>query len=149
MPFKGGRMTPRERLFAKAYAVTGDAATAGKKAGYESEAGLYGALHRPAVLEEIAKHQDELMRGDLLPKAVSALNVMLTDERTPYNVRFQAAKFTIEYSKAQGDGVTKEAHEMTAEELAQAIAQLKATTAAYEIAKADRARPVIDGDLFG
>jgi phage terminase small subunit len=149
MPIKGGRMTPRERLFAKAYAETGNTALAGKQAGYESISGPFVAMHRPAVLEEIAKHQDELMRGDLLPKAVSALNVMLTDERTPWNVRFQAAKFTIEYSKAQGDGVTKEAHEMTADELAQAIAQLKATTAAYEIAKADRARPVIEGDLFG
>ena len=149
MPIKGGRMTPKERIFAKAYAETGNTAIAGKKAGYESISGPFVAMQRPAVLDEIAKHQDELIRSDLLPKAVNALNVMLTDERTPWNVRFQAAKFTIEYSQAKDGGMTKEPHEMTADELAQAIETLKATTAAYEIAKADRAKPVIEGDLFG
>ena len=142
-------MTHKERLFAKAYAETGDATVAGKKAGYGSVSGPFVALQRPAVLDEIARQQDEIMRGDLVVLAVGALRVMLTDDRVPWNVKFQASKYTIDYSQAKDGGVKKEAHEMTADELAQEIERLKATTAALEIAKADKAKPVIEGDVFG
>ena len=151
MPIKGGRLTPKERLFARAYAETGDTVVAGKKAGYESHSGPFVAMQRPAVLHEIAEHQDHIFRGDLLPKATKVLNVILTDDRVPWGVKLQGAKFVIERCQDRGGDATKEPYEMTAEELAQAIAQLKATTAVLENARADRAKPVIDGavDLFG
>lgn len=53
MPLKGGRLTPQEMAFAKAYAATEDRRYAAWAAGYRSCNGPYVALERPAVAAKI------------------------------------------------------------------------------------------------
>lgn len=141
MPRRNGRKTPNERVFAEVYAVTGDREYAGAKAGYAVPAsGASQALQRPAVQAEIARIQQEKLFSTVLPLAVQVHTQILLDPKAPAGARVQAVKLaydrTLGLSEAMGG---KEAHEMTAEEIAKAIEQLQRVAA-------DRAKPVIEGE---
>lgn len=139
MPIKGGKMTPQEKAFAASYAETGNSRYAATKAGYSSpDQRASQALQRPAVQAEIARRQQELLFSQVLPLAVQVHLKILADEKAPAGARVQAVKLaydrTLGLNEAMGG---KEAHEMTAEEIAKAIEQLQRVAA-------ERARPVMD-----
>jgi len=122
-------------------AKTGDKAYSATKAGYKHpEIKAHAVLARPAVQAEIARQQQEILFREALPAAVNCLIEIATDAKAAAGARVQASKVildrTLGASEAMGG---KEAHEMTAEEIAKAIEQLQRVAA-------DRAKPVIDLD---
>lgn len=142
MPIKGGKMTPQERTFAAQYAATGDKVYSATKAGYGSPATRASvALQRPAVQAEIARQQQEILFREALPAAVKCLIEIATDNKAAAGARVQASKVILDRTLGVNEAMGgKEAHEMTAEEIAKAIDELKRLAA-------DKARPVIDGEL--
>ena len=125
MPYKNGRLTATERLIAKSVALVGNAGAAAIRAGV-TERGVEMALTRPAVQAEIARQHEEMLFRDILPLAVAAHKRLLTDTRTPAGATVQAIKLAYDRTLgAEGAGQSKEPHEMTPEELAQAIAALE------------------------
>lgn len=157
MPKKGGRMTRPERVFAGAYAASGDKALAARQAGLSTTSGAaHKALQRPAVQAEIARIQMERLFSEVLPLAVQVHLDILNDPRTPAGARVQAVKLAYDRTLGSDEaGKGKDPHEMTPDELAKALADAKLRAAALEHAKAERARPVVelepepDHDLFG
>ena len=145
MPLKSGKITPGERAFAAAYAETGSQGYAGKKAGYVSAAGASLALQRPAVQAEIARIQTERLFNEVLPLAVRVHIDLLQNPATPAGARVQAVKLA--YDRTLGTDASasdKQPHEMTADEIAKALAEARLRAATLESVKADRAKPVID-----
>lgn len=151
MPLKNGRLTRVESKFAAAYAATGDASYSGAKAGYAlPHARASEALQRPAVQEEIRRIQVQRLFEEALPLAVTTLCKIMGDERQPAGARVQASKIALD--RTLGDPNTaesKQAHEMSPDELAKAIADAKLRAAALEHVAADRAKPVIEHDKSG
>jgi phage terminase small subunit len=151
MPLKNGRLTRVERKFSEAYAVTGDASYSGTKAGYAlPHARASEALQRPAVQEEIRRIQVERLFQEVLPLAVKVHLAILADDKTPAGARVQAVKLA--YDRTLGDpnnAESKQAHEMSPDELAKAIADAKLRAAALEHVAADRAKPIIEHDKPG
>ena len=140
MPLKNGRLTPTERKIAQSIALVGNAGAAAHRAGV-TEQGVRAALQRPAVQAEIARQHEEMLFRDILPLAVAAHKRLLTDTRTPAGATVQAIKLAYDRTLgAEGAGQSKEPHEMTPEELAQAIAALERV--AFE-----RAKPVTPDQL--
>ena len=148
MPLKNGRLTPPERTFTKEYAMTGNAIYSATKAGYSSpQPRSSELLQKPAIQAEIARQQQEILFRDALPAAVNCLISIVKDARAAAGARVQASKVILDRTLGQDDATGgKEPHEMTAEELAKAIAEAKLRAAALESAKADRARPIIEAD---
>ncbi len=141
MPKKDGRLTPQEKRFAEAYAITGDMRTAAGRAGYRVDCGSGSkALQRPEVQDEIRRIQVARLNNTLLPLAVGALERLLTDAKTPAGAVVQAAKLVLDKTGVgvDLDGAEKAPHEMTGEELSQALARLRREAA-------ERAKPIIDG----
>lgn len=139
MPLKGGKLTPQERTFAKHLGATGDATYAATKAGY-SHPGVQGSQvsGRPAVAAEAQRHALAQIQNQVLPLAVSRHIALLTDKKTKGPTLTKAIDLAYKYGlNAENAAKPKEAHEMTAEELALAIDALQR-------AAADRAKPVID-----
>ena len=140
-----------ESKFAAAYAATGDASYSGAKAGYAlPHARASEALQRPAVQEEIRRIQVQRLFEEALPLAVTTLCKIMGDERQPAGARVQASKIALD--RTLGDPNTaesKQAHEMSPDELAKAIADAKLRAAALEHVAADRAKPVIEHDKSG
>lgn len=135
MPLKNGKLTHTERRIAETMAVTGDAAATAAKLGL-SGPGVYKALQRPAVQAEQAKKYNEMLFSDILPLAVAAHKRILSDPRTPAGAVVQAVKLAYDRTLGSEDaGRAKEPHEMTPEELAQAIGLL-------ERVASERAKPV-------
>ena len=62
---------------------------------------------------------------DLLPLAVECLNRLITDKRTPAGAAFNAAKYVIDRGLGAVDNMDKEPHEMSPDELAKQIQQLR------------------------
>lgn len=136
MPYKNGRLTPMERGVAHHMALTGSAEATAVKLG-ASAGGVRAAALRPAVQQEIARKHQEMLFQDILPLAVAAHKRILTDPKAPAGAVVQAVKLA--YDRTLGSeeaGVGKEPHEMTPEELGEAIATLSRIAA-------DRARPVV------
>lgn len=116
-------------------ALSGAPALAAKKSGL-SISGVRQALQRPAVQAEIARQTQEKLFSDILPLAVAAHKRLLSDPRTPAGAVVQAVKLAYDRTLgAEGAERAKEPHEMTPEELAQAISTL-------ERVAAERAKPV-------
>ena len=132
MPDQTGRLNNHERLFAKAFAKTGDRQYAAKAAGYKhGHVAASKTLSRPGVQAEIARIQQELLFSDILPLAVSVHKQILADERTPAGARVQAVKLAYDRTLGSQDGGNaKEPHEMTPDEIAEAIAKLEAAASA-------------------
>ena len=137
MPRKGGRLTSSERAIAKAMAETNNVQYAAFAAGMSPvSGGAHKAVQRPAVQAEIARQQQELLFSEILPLALKVHKEILADPKAPAGARVQAVKLAYDRTLgAEGAGQTKEPHEMTADEIAEAIAKL-------EQVAADRARPV-------
>jgi len=140
MPLKNGRLTAVERGVAAQMALTGSPAAAAAKIGV-SVSGVRQALARPAVQAEIARQHNEMLFRDILPLAVAAHKRLLSDPRTPAGATVQAVKLAYDRTLGSEEGAkSKEPHEMTPEELAEAIATLSRIAS-------DKARPVIELDL--
>ena len=137
MPRKGGALTPSEKAIAKAMAETNDIKYAAYSAGLSPiSGGAHRAAQRPAVMAEIARQQQELLFSEILPLALKVHKEILADPKAPAGARVQAVKLAYDRTLgAEGAGQSKEPHEMTADEIAEAIAKL-------EQVAADRARPV-------
>lgn len=143
-------MTYAEKRIAEVMAETGSRKLASIEAGVSPTSGAVAkALARPAVQEEIRRQQVEKLFKDALPAAVTCLIGIMTDDKAPAGARVQASKVVLDRTLgAAEDGTRKEPHEMTAEEIADAIGKLEAMAA-------ERAKPVIsaqpvpnDGDMF-
>lgn len=147
MPVKGGKLTPRERLFSATFAATGDAGYSGHKAGYSSAAGASQALRRPAVQEDIRRQQTLRIENELLPLAVDRHVALLRDPATSGQVLVRAIEAGYRWSLARAaDDRGKAPHEMTAGEIAQVIEDMMRIAA-------ELAAPVIEhepaSDVFG
>jgi len=139
MPVKGGKLTPRERAIAKHYAASGDKTLAAKKAGYAvPHVAGHEVLARPAVAAEAQRISLARLQNEVLPLAIERHLKLLTDKQTAGPALTKAIELAYKYGLS-GDaaGANKQPHEMTGEELAQAIDALKR-------AAADRAKPIID-----
>lgn len=138
MPNQKGAFTPRERAFIGHMAATGDLTYSAHKAGYASPSGAGNAMARPAVALEVHRVQLARIQNEVLPLAVVRHLEVLNDRRVTGQPLNRAIEMAYKYGLGAGDdGRRKEAHEMTAEELAQAIDTLKR-------AAADKASPVLD-----
>ena len=138
-------MTGSERVFASTYAATGDTKHAAREAGFTGQASGWKALQRPAVQAEIARIQTERLFNEVLPLAVKVHIDLLQNPATPAGARVQAVKLA--YDRTLGTDASasdKQPHEMTADEIAKALAEAKLRAATLESVKADRAKPVID-----
>ncbi len=130
MPYKDGSLTRGEQAFAVAYAELGNVAAAEKKAGIAATSG-YHVLKRPEVQREIVAQQTARMTAEALPLAVQTLINVMQSDKAPAAARVQAAKVVLDRTLGTGeDGRTKEIHEMTPDELAQAINTMEAQAAA-------------------
>ena len=141
MPYKDGSLTRGEQAFAVAYAELGNVAAAEKKAGIAATSG-YHVLKRPEVQREIVAQQTARMTAEALPLAVQTLINVMGSDKAPAAARVQAAKVVLDRTLGTGeDGRTKEVHEMTPEELAQAINTMEAQAAAL-------AKPIPAPNIF-
>jgi hypothetical protein len=137
MPTQRGAMTGPERAFVKRYAVTGDAAYSAEKAGYRFPAqAAHQNLAKPALRDAIAKENDAVLQGELVPMALKGLKDILDPDnwdKYPVNSRLKAIDTTLKHSRAPNQaGETKELHEMTFDELQTAILAGNARLAALQ-----------------
>lgn len=146
---KGQSISPQERVFAKELAVTGDKRYAAQEAGYQYPAqAAHKLLAREPVQAEIARQQVARLFNEALPAAVECLIGLIRNDRAPAGARVQAAKVvmdrTLGNDAAKG---AKEAHELTGEELARAIADLEreAANRAQDVTPAK----AIESSVFG
>lgn len=128
MPLKDGKLTHRERAFADRYAVTGDMVYAAEKAGYGSpQARGYELLRKPQVRARILATAQKKLDEEILPLAMNVHVEILADPKAPAGARMQGVKLAYDRTLGIQDGVMdKEPHEMTGEEIADAIGKLEA-----------------------
>ena len=122
-------------------AITGDKTYSAEKAGYKHAAiKAHAVMARQGVQEEIRRQQLARLFSEALPAAVQCLVSIITDSKAPAGARVQASKVVFDRTLGTDEGrESKEPHEMTPEELAQAIERL-------ERVAAERAKPVIQAD---
>lgn len=144
MPKKGGVLTPQEQSFVKHYASTNDSVYAAEKAGYSNPPKKgYDVAQRPLIQSAVLKKQVELLNMELLPQAVTRLQRLLIDDRTPAGAAFQAAKYVIDRCLGTDEKPNSKApHEMTGEELHNVLDGLRAEAAR-------RSKPIIENDAQG
>jgi predicted XRE-type DNA-binding protein len=140
MPIHNGDFTKGELAFLDHYAVHQDRVKAEKHAGLAPRVG-YAILARPAVQAELQRRlRVELI--DLGTLAVAKIKHHLTSDKTPAAVAQKAAEYVLNVARDTGiEGVNKELHELTADELASMILHLDARKAAL-------ATPVSTPDPF-
>jgi len=125
MPLKDGRLTRTETAFVEAYAEVPDRARAEKLAGLAPRSG-YMILARPEIQAQIARRISAEM-SDLAPIATAKLRHLLTSDKVPAQVLFNAVKYTLDTVQGANPGTAhKELHEMSADDLAAAINTLSA-----------------------
>ena len=130
MPRKNGELTPQEQTFVDAVASTGDTAYALKTAGYKGARNASQVLKREPIQRAIVATQQARLVNEALPAAVSCILEIIRNPKAPAAARVQAAKLTFDrVLPAHSDGSAKEPHEMTPEELAQAIDKLESIAA--------------------
>lgn len=139
MPDKAGKMTHRERIWAERFGGTGDAKYAAEKAGYAfPEQSAAKNLQKPEVMELARRETLTRITNEILPLAAQRHVDLLKDPKTQGQTLNRAIEMAYRYGLAEATGgKEKQAHEMTAEELAQAIAVLQRVAA-------DKAAPVIE-----
>ena len=126
MPIKTGDLTPREARFVEEYVAQGNVAKAEKLAGYAPGGGRQVA-RRPEIQSRIA--QEQLMRLTMegAPLAVNTLFEIMRNAKAPAAARIQAAKIVLDRAMPDAaSGAEKEIHEMSAAEIAEAIAAFEA-----------------------
>lgn len=155
MPYKGGRLTRMEEQFAQHYARTGDATYAATKAGYGSPAhrGSENA-NDPAIMARAA----QIRRAKLATASIEAVDTLVAgmrDTKAPRQARNTACGLILKYAVGDEAGAqAKDPHEMTPEEINEALRASRLRAEALESVKADRARPVleqepVEDDIFG
>lgn len=139
MPDKTGRRTPKEKTWVRHYAMTGDAVYAAEKAGYRAAPMAASNNSRNELLvEDARKITIAQLTGPILKQAVKRHLALLEDDKVTGQTLNRAIEMAYKYGLPAGaDGAQKQPHEMTAEELAQAIAVLRR-------AAADQAQPVLE-----
>ena len=125
---KGLTLTAREQAFAKEYAAHGDAVLAAKNAGYSSpQANANKIIKRPDVAEAVRAIQARRLHNNLLPLAVDRLERILQDDAHKAADHISAAKVVLSYTLGKdAPGQDKAPEDMTADELAQRMAALRA-----------------------
>ena len=148
MPLKSGKLTPQERAFVGHMSRTNDATYAAEKAGYAHpvHAGS-NIMRRDVVKNEVLKRQRERIETEGVTMAVDFTLMAIQEERFPPGVRLNAAKLMLDHAFRDATASDdKQAHEMSPDELAKAIADAKLRAAALEHVAADRAKPIIEHD---
>ncbi len=144
MPTKSGAMTRQETVFLEEYAKHGDREKAEKKAGYRPRWG-YVVLSRPDIQRQIVAAETGKLYSDALPIAVATLIEIMKGSKFPAAARVQAAKTVMDRTLgADTSGPAKELHEMTPDEIAQAIRALESQAAAAAV----DVTPSDPGDVF-
>lgn len=148
MPLRSGAWTKGERIFAEEYARTGDRIYAAEKAGFRGAAqSASQLLQRPAIVRRISELRREKLPV-LVDKAYGHLEATLDDEKASIRDKNTAAKIVLTEARAEDvDDEGKDLAEMTGQELNRAIAKAQARAAALEHAAAERARPILEGEL--
>ena len=142
MPLKDGSLTKRETDFVDRYVATGSRAQAEKEAGYVPGGGRH-VLYRPEIQARIVAEQQARVVMEGVPLAIDTLLQAMRAEKAPWSARITAAKIIMDKGLPTEDGARgKELHEMTPEEIAQAIANLEGMAATM-------AKPIPEGDVFG
>ena len=130
MPYKDGLLTPKESAFAEAFAKYGRIAEAEAEAGIAKNYG-YKLIARPEVLVEIRNREQAKLVAEALPEAIDTLLKVMRSDKSPAAARVAAAKVVLDRTLGVAEGgAVKEPHEMTPDELAQAINTMEAHAAA-------------------
>lgn len=96
-------LTPRQRLFVEFFVISGQSASdAATSAGYSSSAAGRALLDLPKVGEAVRRMQCRLIQTTGSRIAWRTMSALMTSAEVPHNVRFQAAKWTLE---AAGQGL--------------------------------------------
>jgi hypothetical protein len=133
MPLKSGALTKQEQVFLDEYMKHGDRERAEQEACYRPRFG-YVVLARPEIQRHITAQEVGKLYSEGLPAAVSTLIEIAKGAKYPAAARVQAAKAIMDRTLgADGSGPAKELHEMTPEEIAQAIANLEAQASAAAV----------------
>lgn len=125
-------LNPQQERFVEEYVRNGgNAAAAAKAAGYAEGSSTGGLLGNHKVREAIELKRDTEIKTTGATKAWEVMQSLLTDPAAPAQVRFQAARWTLE---ASGHGLSavaaalhlgksgkKDLHEMTTSELAEVV----------------------------
>ena len=132
-------MTKAEKAFAGVMAATGDPTYSAAQAGYaHPQPRGSQALARPQVQAEIRAQQLARLHNDLLPLAINTLETALTDPVVPWGSKMVASKIVLDRVYAPGEaGASKDASEMTGDELQAAIDRLRREAS-------NRAKPVLE-----
>ena len=139
-PSDGG-LTRGELAFSEAYVRLGDREAAEKAAGIAPLSG-YKVLKRPDVQRDIVALQTAKLTSEALPIAVQTLINVMQSDKAPAAARVAAAKVVLDRTLgANGEGQAKDLHEMTPDELSQAISKLEQQAASM-------AKPVSGPDPF-
>ena len=125
-------LNPQQERFVEEYVRNGgNAAAAAKSAGYAEGSSTGGLLGNHKVRDAIGLKRDTEIKTTGATKAWEVMQSLLTDPAAPAQVRFQAARWTLE---ASGHGLSavaaalhlgksgkKDLHEMTTSELAEVV----------------------------
>ena len=145
MPRKNGRFTTAERIVARELATSGSVVLAAQKSGLSTRS-VQRHIADPKMLAEVAREHQEMLFRDILPMAIAAHKRLLQDTRTPPGALVQAVKLAYDQTFGTEQSVaSKEAHELSPEELAASIATLERI--ASDRAKAVNAAGSLD--IFG
>lgn len=133
----------------KHMARTNDSTYAAHKAGYANAQGTGWKLaHNPKVVAATLAEAETFLREKAGAIGVMVLAELALDEKVTSSVRRLAAK---DLATLSGIGIEdsgeKDLAEMTGQELNRAIAKAQARAAALEHAAAERARPILEGEL--
>lgn len=125
MPLKDGSLTKYEQAFCIAFAELGDREAARLRAGI-SVASAYQMLQRPELQREIAAQQQALIATDLFIHSVSAAREIVTNPKSPAAARVSIIKLVWDRMAPTGADAARalEPHEMSAEQLSEAINRL-------------------------
>lgn len=133
MPRKNGDLTPQEKVFVKHAAATGNVSYAGYKAGYaDPDRKACRVMARPEVANAVRAEQTKIIENKLLPMAVQAHERILQDALADKplhsaKVHLEAVKIAYSYTIGRNaDAAEKAPEDMTAEEIAARLAELRA-----------------------
>lgn len=155
-----GELTAQEKTFVKHAAATGNLAYAGYKAGYvDPDKHAYRVMARPEVASAVKAEQAKIIERELLPKAVAVHQKILDDalsakpQMSP-KIHVDAVKLAYSYTLGRNaDAAEKAPEDMTAEEIAARLAELRAKQErflqAIPEAEVIDDQPQDQGDIFG
>lgn len=155
MPLKNGHLTAKERAFVAHYSATGDGPYSAFKAGYaDSDRIGRRIIARPEVANAVRAEQARRLEKDALALAVDFIISTLQDDKAAPKIRLEAAKVTLSYTLGRNaDAAEKAPEDMTAEEIAARLAELRAQQQRFLEGVPDAEivedEPPQSGDIFG